>query len=179
MPLPAHNPVATRPHDIRTRIPLTKFTNPADFPMHVHREFPKMLLRTNPDAKARQKIIPFVNETDQPILVMDQVDMDEFLATLDEELAEDIVKCTPKSVADRAEEENAAIMDLISKNEALQKRLDAAEARATAAETKTTKAPVKEIETKTISKAAPKEPTKAPGKAGAKDKSVPANLKAK
>lgn len=181
MPLPAHNPVATKPHDIRNNIPLTKFTNPANYPMHIHREFPKMLLCSNPDPKGRQKIIPYTDTIGQPVLVMDEVDQEEFLATLDDELAADILKCTPKSAADRLEEENAVMRKMISENEALRQRAEAAEARAVAAESKAGK-PAVVATPKPVAAAKPAAKPAAPKPAASgknKPQSVPANLKAK
>lgn len=164
-PAPMQNP--NRPHDIRNRIPQTSFTSPAEFPMHVHRDYPKMLLRDNPDPK-KIAAVPLLDEVEQPILVFDEGEEKEFLDNLEEEnpeLAAQVRRHMPKSAADKLEEENAVMRKLIADNEDLQRRLAAAEA--------------KNSKPNPVTKVAESKPDPKPPSTQKKDKSIPAPLKAK
>lgn len=154
-----------RPHDIRSAIPFTKMTDPANFPMHVHRDYPKMLLRSNPNPKSKTLVVPVLDELEQPVVVMDEDEERDFLKA-NPEIAEDIRKSTPKSAADRLADDNELMRKMIAEREDLQARLKAAEERASKAEAKA---------------AAPK-PSKAPKPAAAnknvnKGGALPNNLK--
>lgn len=97
-----------KPHDIRPAIPLVDYTNPAKFPPHVHREYPKMPLLDG------NKPIT-IDESGNILLFYTAADEAEFLE-MNPELAEEIDRNTPtKAYADRVAEQASEIDSLRAK----------------------------------------------------------------
>lgn len=125
----APQPNSNRRHDIRTAIPLTKMTNPADFPEHIHREYPMMLTKylevTVPGKKEPiKKVVPVLDEVDQPIIVASEDELETYLGNLEyEELAEEIRSLLPRSAADAKAETDAALSRMASENAKLRAML--------------------------------------------------------
>jgi len=118
-----------RRHDIRTAIPLTKMTNPADFPEHIHRDYPLMLTQyvdvALPGKKEPlRKVVPVLDEVDQPIIVSSEDELETYLGNLEDEAkAEEIRSLLPRSSADAKAETDAALSRMASENAKLRAML--------------------------------------------------------
>lgn len=94
-----------KPHDIRGAIPLVDYTNPAKFPPHAFREYPKM-----PLLAGNQPII--IDESGGVLVFYDAADETEFKG-LNPELADEIEANAPtKALADLVASKDAELETL-------------------------------------------------------------------
>ena len=120
MAQPANN---NRKHDIRNAIPLTKMTNPADFPMHVHHDYPMMLTCYEELPSGKKKIVPVQDDVGQPVIVSSEGELETYLDNIEPEIADEIRSLLPRSAEDRDAETNAAMAKMAADNKALLARL--------------------------------------------------------